>query len=97
MQVYPNGNGENNKSNISFFLRLQDFDSTNFVISFKLGVFGKTGKENYTKDAGQKSGKEIDEIKGKSWGFTQFISHDELLKHSRGLVNNGSLTFLCDV
>lgn len=95
--IYPNGIEDSFKSHISFYLRLEDFDSIKFKVSFRLGILGRTENEKYLVSEIHKTHEEIEESKGKDWGFPEFISHDNLFEEYKELIVDGHLKLFCDV
>lgn len=95
MKIYPNGDKTETRSNIGFFLIYKGSKSTNFTVQYQLGISGKTFKENHIGGEVHKSGEEFRKSSG--FGHDKFISHDFLFGKKQSLVNEGKISFFCNV
>lgn len=92
---YPNGDSSESSSNVSLFLNLVHANSHNFEACFKLGILAKVGHNNYMGFNLSMRGAEFETIPG--FGQDKLIHYDQLFDCSHHLVNNCSITFICEV
>ena len=95
MLVCPYGAGENDKKFLGLYLMYRDSDSIKFTTNFRLGITSSIAKDNYSYAEIERSGKQLNESKGR--GYSDFISHADLLNKRKDLVIDGKVTFFCDV
>lgn len=78
-------------------MSFKDFEAVKFNVAFTMGILGATEEENYCVGEIRKSVEEIKNLKGKEYGFPDFISHDTLFDDYESLIIGDSLTFFCDL
>lgn len=102
LNICPNGLHNNYikavQSHIGLFLKFVSSESNKFSINFALGILGKATVENFTIPHIKRSGEAFAEVRmGHCYGFSAFISHQELFTKYKQLIVDGQITFFCDV
>ena len=88
MGLYPR-KGDEEKKSLGIFLRWLDYTSSNFNVTFTL----INGEKIHSFI---KRNQDVPE-KGSGWGWSTFISHDDLFAESQNLIVDGVLTLEFEV
>lgn len=89
--IYPNGTDESVKDFTSAFLRLVDCRNSEVDVKYRLSILDNGGKETNTLSIKIP----IRLLPGNSWGWSKFVSREDLFQSNSGLLPDDSLTILC--
>lgn len=95
LEVFLNGEAEKSRSHVSVFLNLVESASAQFTIKFKFEILGKTDKDTCVSKQDERMVEEFKDNNG--YGWTKFMSHDELFNPEKQFIRNGILTVICEV